>query len=100
MLKPIVGALIGRVLAALFIAICMALGFGPDEWARWLLGTMFDSATLLARLAFIGLAIITFYLLIRQLKSINKLPAAAAISLVPASFSPIPSKLEERIFIS
>jgi hypothetical protein len=38
--RTVVSTFIGRILAALFIAICIALGFGPNKWAVFLISGM------------------------------------------------------------
>ena len=35
--RVLFGSLLGRVLGALVIAICLALGFGPDKWAAFII---------------------------------------------------------------
>jgi hypothetical protein len=35
--KAFLGALAGKLFATLFIAICLLLGFGPDQWAEFMI---------------------------------------------------------------
>jgi len=56
--KAILGSFVGRLIAVLFIALCVAVGFGPAEWAYTLIGWSEGSiALLVARLAFLLLGI-------------------------------------------
>jgi hypothetical protein len=55
MARIFTAAFLGKVAAALFIAVCIALGFGPTEWAAMILGT---DPTLLARAGFLFLALL------------------------------------------
>jgi len=56
-LTAFIGSFAGKLLATLFIAVCVALGAGPDTWAQWLLGAAVNVET--ARLLFILLAVVT-----------------------------------------
>lgn len=59
------GAFVGKLVAALFIAICAVLGFGPDKWAAWLVNGLGSWATpLVARIALLCLGGIASILLI------------------------------------
>lgn len=60
MFNAMVGAFVGRLLATIFIAICLALGFGPDSWAKVILGI---DPTLVARGAFVILGAIVAFIL-------------------------------------
>jgi len=59
--KVALAAFAGKVLATLFIAVCIGLGFGPDKWAAMILG--FDPG-ILARSAFLLLAAATLAVLL------------------------------------
>ena len=50
-------AFAGKVCASLFLAICVAFGFGPTEWADAVLDI---EPTLLGRLAFVAFGVIAF----------------------------------------
>lgn len=61
MSKSMVGAIIGKIIATIFVAVCTVLGFGPKEWAVMILGI---ETVWLARLVFFALAAITLAILI------------------------------------
>ncbi len=54
------GAFIGKLLAALLIAVCVALGVGPEEWAAFVLGDLSYFRQILARIGFVSLAAVVF----------------------------------------
>ncbi len=58
-LKSFVGGFFGRVLAALFIAVCALFGFGPDRWAAVMIGDL-PIPLVVARIAFLALGVIAF----------------------------------------
>jgi len=67
--KAFAGAFLGKIVAALFVAVCVALGFGPDKWAAMMLGA---EPGLLARALFLLLAALTLVtLLLPYRKSIS-----------------------------
>jgi hypothetical protein len=55
-MRAFVAAFSGKIAATLFIAVCIALGFGPTEWAAMLLGVEFQ---LIGRAIFVLLAMAT-----------------------------------------
>jgi hypothetical protein len=59
--KAFVAGFLGKLAGALFIAICLALGFGPDRWAKFIV-TGFPTWVTpgLAQAVFATLAAITF----------------------------------------
>ena len=68
-IKAGIGALVGKLLAALFIAICAAFGFGPDKWAAFLVEGLPTWITpIKVRIAFLILASLVFYLLLANLR--------------------------------
>ena len=68
-IKAGIGALVGKLLAALFIAICAAFGFGPDKWAAFLVKGLPTWITpIKVRIAFLILASLVFYLLLANLR--------------------------------
>lgn len=76
MAKVFVAAFAGKIVAAIFIAICIALGFGPKEWAAMILGV---EPTLFARGGFLVLALIAAVVLAWPFVSprfLKKLPEA------------------------
>ena len=56
---------LGKVLAALFIAVCVLLGFGPEQWAKWLIGDLISLR--LARIGFFFLGALSLILLAANL---------------------------------
>jgi hypothetical protein len=36
-LKSLIGSFLGKIIASIFIAICIFIGFGPDEWAQYIM---------------------------------------------------------------
>lgn len=58
--QAVAGAFFGKLLAALFIVICMALGFGPGKWAAVVIGASQTEWIWAARAGFITLAIAVF----------------------------------------
>jgi len=53
-------AFFGKLMAALFIAVCIAMGIGPEKWAAFVVSGLGDWATPFgARIAFLVLAIVT-----------------------------------------
>lgn len=56
-LNAALGGFVGKLVATLFIAVCIALGVGPDVWATTLLGGVVTP--LFAQLLFILLAVLT-----------------------------------------
>jgi hypothetical protein len=60
-LTAFAGGFAGKILAALFVAVCLVLGVGPDKWASYLVAGVGDWATPGARIAFITLGMITFF---------------------------------------
>jgi hypothetical protein len=54
--KIAVAAFLGKIVAAIFLAICTALGFGPTEWSQMIIGI---EITTLGRVLFLVLALIT-----------------------------------------
>lgn len=50
-----IGGFVGKLIASLFIAVCVVLGVGPIEWATYLLG---GAAPWVARLVFVVLAVL------------------------------------------
>jgi hypothetical protein len=68
-LQALAGSFVGKVLASLFIAICAAIGFGPDRWAAFVIGEM-PIPLLVARVLFLGLgALAIIYLVVSRLPS-------------------------------
>jgi hypothetical protein len=58
--KTFYSAFLGKILAGIFIAICVALGFGPDEWAKTMITNLPEWITPpVAQLVFVLLALIT-----------------------------------------
>jgi hypothetical protein len=55
-LQSAAGAFVGKILAAIFIAVCVAVGFGPDAWATFLLGDLSSLARIISRIGFLLLA--------------------------------------------
>ena len=56
------GAFVGKILAALFIAVCLMFGIGPDNWAEWIISGLGDQITpSIARYAFLTLAALTAF---------------------------------------
>jgi len=53
------GGFFGKLLAALLIAVCVVLGFGPDTWAKFMIGEW--ATPLIARIGFVLLAIVTAF---------------------------------------
>jgi hypothetical protein len=63
--KAFAGVFFGKLAATLFIAICLALGFGPDEWAKFIVtGLPIWVTPGLAQAVFLILAALTFGALI------------------------------------
>jgi hypothetical protein len=63
-IKAGIGALAGKLIAALFIAICATIGFGPEKWAAFLVEGLPGWVTPdKVRIAFLILASLVFYLL-------------------------------------
>jgi hypothetical protein len=58
------GAFVGKLLASIFIAVCVGLGFGPQEWARFVLGDLPYFGQIAARIAFIVLGLGVLLLLV------------------------------------
>src|SRR6266852_4092774 len=56
MARVFAGAFLGKITAALFVAICVALGFGPTEWAAMILGV---EPSWIGRAVFVFLAVAT-----------------------------------------
>ena len=64
--KAAAGAFVGKCFASLLIAICVALGFGPEQWASFLLGDLSGYlGRVLARIGFLALGFTTFAFLAR-----------------------------------
>jgi hypothetical protein len=60
--RAMAGGFVGKILGALFIAICLALGFGPTEWASFMIAELPTWVTpTAARMAFLSLAAITAF---------------------------------------
>jgi hypothetical protein len=60
-------AFLGKVFGSLFIAICIAFGFGPQQWAEYLIAGMPVFITPgVVRLAFLLLASITLASMLRE----------------------------------
>jgi hypothetical protein len=58
-----VGGFLGKIAAAIFIAVCIALGIGPDRWAEFIISGLGEWATPeRARIGFFVLAALTFLL--------------------------------------
>ena len=58
-------AFAGKVVAAIFVAVCVILGFGPEQWVTFLIdGLPLWMTPALARVMFILLAVLTVILLI------------------------------------
>jgi hypothetical protein len=62
--KVFTAAFLGRVASAIFIAACVALGFGPTEWVAFIVGS--DLVPWLARVVFVGLGAFVFWLNLRR----------------------------------
>lgn len=77
----------GKLLAALFIAVCIALGFGPDEWAGLLTGLQSSIWLLAARVSFIGVAVALVW------RGFLAPAVAAATIIFPWQFRPEDSDL-------
>lgn len=85
-------AFAGKIFAAIFLAICVFLGFGPVEWIKFMIQELPQWITpSLARIGFLGLALLTFgsliipikrkKQLITQISTINPEPTSADIIL-------------------
>lgn len=57
-----VGGFVGKLLGSVFVAVCAVLGFGPDEWVQFMMGS--NVAPWIARGSFLLLAIISAWLLL------------------------------------
>lgn len=72
----------GKLVAVLFIAVCIGLGFGPDEWAKLLIGLESSIWLLIARASFIGVAVAMVW-------GVFFAPAVAASTIIfPWQFRP------------
>ena len=95
MFKPMVGAFIGKLLAALFLALCGALGFGPGRWAEMLVGI---EPTIYGRAVFIGLgalvALFTFWP--RRIATEARVDTTSPLSLPPMTVTEIAEYLREQ----
>jgi hypothetical protein len=59
--KAFAGGFFGKLAETLFIAVCLALGFGPDEWAKFIMtGLPIGVTPVLAQAVFLTLAALTF----------------------------------------
>ena len=59
--KSFFGSFFGKIAAVVFVAVCIAIGFGPDEWAKFLLTDFPKFFTpRMAQTLFIILGIFTF----------------------------------------
>jgi hypothetical protein len=68
-IKAGIGALAGKLIAALFIAICATIGLGPEKWAAFLVEGLPNWVTPdKVRIAFLILASLVFYFLIASLR--------------------------------
>ena len=65
-LKSLTDSFIGKVLGALFIAICFALGVGPDKWANFMIQNLPIWITPnVARASFLGFGLLTLLAVFR-----------------------------------
>ncbi len=70
--KSFFGSFLGKITSVLFITVCMAIGFGPDEWAKYLLNDLpvhFNPRAAQILLLILG-AITLFFLSSRLLSSL------------------------------
>jgi hypothetical protein len=59
--KAFAGGFIGKLAGAFFLAMCLTLGFGPDEWAKFIVtGLPIWVTPVLAQAVFLTLATLTF----------------------------------------
>lgn len=58
MFRGFVGAFLGKLAAAFFIAACLSLGFGPDKWAELILGKPFATAAMRIGFAVLGACVL------------------------------------------
>jgi hypothetical protein len=77
-------AFLGRVAGSLFVSFCVALGFGPDEWTRYLMSGLPAVIVItpgIVRLVFLVLASLTLFALSWQtvIQKTATLAATAAI---------------------
>ena len=72
--RAFIGAWAGKIAAALFIAVCAALGFGPEKWATYVLSGLVEP--LAARIGFIALGGAAVFCLIRFSSSDARATAA------------------------
>ena len=85
-----IGSFAGRIMAALFIALCMALGFGPSQWAKMLLGL---ESAIYGRIAFVAFGLAVLIFLVRHLfRPIDDAPS----HLPPMSVSEIALYLRDQ----
>jgi hypothetical protein len=84
--KAFAGGFFGKLAGALFIAICLALGFGPDKWAKFIV-TGFPTWVTpgLAQAAFVTLAMITFIAVFLPLRKRHGAPSSKIGSDLPES---------------
>jgi hypothetical protein len=91
-------AFVGRVLAALFIAGCIFIGFGPSEWVALIAGHWADPWV--ARTAFILLGLITLALLVWQWWASRPMPPAAGLTYLRTEDSELGSAIRDMAWRS
>jgi len=65
--RALAGSLVGKIIAGLFVAVCIALGFGPEKWAAFMIAELPLWITpTVARFAFVFLAVAAAYFLFRS----------------------------------
>ena len=63
--KAFLGGFLGKLVAGIFIAICLARGFGPDEWVEFMITNLPSWITpTAAQIVFVGLGITTLGFLV------------------------------------
>jgi len=76
-LRIFLSAFAGKIAAAIFIAACAALGFGPSQWVMFIAGHWADSW--IARVIFISLGLTTFVFLVLAIRHGGKVKANAVM---------------------
>ena len=83
MSKTFIASFVGRLAAALFIAICVFLGFGPKEWAAFVISGWQWVTPAVAQWAFLGLgALASAWINARTARPSNASPTAAMADIV------------------
>jgi hypothetical protein len=79
--KVSLAAFLGKVAGALFIAVCVLIGFGPDQWAAYVVkGSVFTPVVLRSLLLLLG-GIVALVLLAPVFRKILKTPNLRALPI-------------------